>query len=190
MMKDIITTITALIGCLLGIYNFVYRIVKDKTQIEFSVESANRTYSIIECKKISDEMYDYTVKIDTIVCFYIKNESAISIFFHTLLMEDYIYSRWDEQERGVFQITSSKRTYDCFHHKEGKEIPTMLPFKIKSYDVDIFTYKESYIYKCYESKPSNLIPQSETERRKLYYEINKKTYTTYTYFDVTSKILI
>lgn len=194
MMKDIITMVTASIGCLLGIYNFIYGIVKKRTKIKFYINYAYKNYKILDSKEIFDEEYDCVVREDSIVCFSIKNESYKPIFFQNCsltYLPEKIYIGYTYIKNGwFFHKNRTERTFLYFKYEEGKEIPIMLPLKIDPWDVGVIIYKEIYTRTYFQHNKSTLIPQSENEEKNFYYIIDNKLRNDYLCFKIKKDISI
>lgn len=175
-MINIITTITALVGCLLGIYNFVEnlleRIKSKQTDVEFYPHGGS-----ISCKiKSSNELieYDYDAA-EAQFCFSIKNNSSHPIFFDKCDFSNYKIRKY------IFGKVKIDISNAYYKYEDGKEIPIICPFKIDAHDVCVIIYKgnEKNEYK------NKIEIKTSYEKINFYYIIDNVNYCEEMYANVT-----
>lgn len=195
-MVNIITTVTALIGCLLGIYNFlenmVVKIKNQRTNIEFNSRGGVINYRIIDAKKNFETDYDAAEVEETIFRFTIKNNSSHPVFFYRCGVVNYKRNMLFGGMKESDSVSTYIEKNNFYKFDGGKEMPIICPFKIDAYDVCAILYKSNVKHGYYQSKDyQQILLRNEKERKTSYdkiyfsYVIDNMCYEKEVYADVT-----
>lgn len=179
-MGDIITLVTAIVGCILGVYNFaesIFEKIRNKrTNIEFYSHHAIVNYNIINPKEyFSENNYDAAEESDVVICFSIKNNSSHTVFFHGCSIIDFrrnsLFYEIKKTEVGTVSSHIVQQSY--YKYENGDEIPIMCPLKIEPYDICTIIYKGNQKEAYYKSsKYEQILSLNENERKICYDKIN------------------
>lgn len=182
-MGDIITLVTAIVGCMLGVYNFVENIFekirKRRTNIEFYSHHTIVNYKIINpMEYFINDNYDAAEEDDAVICFSIKNNSSHTVFFHECSFINFkrnsLFYGMEKTEVGTVSSHMIRQSY--YKYEDGNEIPIMCPLKIESYDICTIIYKVNEKRGYFKSKDYDQILLLNAKERKTCYDKIKFSY--------------